>query len=63
MITLKDNFNSENECIQPYMFKPSRENEPRGLSGSGTHQMINLLMRNLRLQMLGADHLYNGAKA
>ena len=40
MVTLKDNLNSENECIQPYMFEPSRENEPQGLSGSGTHQRI-----------------------
>ena len=32
MATSKDNLNSENECIQPYMFEPSREDEPQGLS-------------------------------
>ena len=30
--TSKDNLNSENECIQPYMFEPNREDEPQGLS-------------------------------
>ena len=32
MATSKDNLNSENECIQPYMFERSREDEPQGLS-------------------------------